>query len=489
MIGRRMLLGGFMAGMAAVARPAWAEAPSVVPRPKRRPEPGEDRALNRLIEAAKLSGALAYVVADRATGRVLASKDANLTLPPASVAKAITSLYALEQLGPTFRFRTRLMRQGPVVNGRLAGDLYLVGGGDPNLDTDDLGDLAAALAATGLRAVSGRFIACDGALPAHTRIAADQPDHLGYNPAISGLNLNYNRVHFEWKPAGQSWQLAMDARGARFVPPVAGVKVALASREAPIFAYEGSDPIEHWTVAEPALGEAGSRWLPVRRPAPYVAEVFATLAAAHGLTLPRAEIMSQPPADAVEIVAHEGEELTAVLADMLRFSTNLTAEAVGLMASGAGSLTGSGAAMSDWARRRFGMAARFVDHSGLGVQSAITAEDLVKVMLRADAARHGDLLAGLMREKGLADDEGKELKSNPVRIQAKSGTLNFVSNLAGYVTAPGGELAFAIIVADPARRAAVPMDEREQPAGGRSWTRRARRLHHQMIRAWSEAYL
>jgi D-alanyl-D-alanine carboxypeptidase/D-alanyl-D-alanine-endopeptidase (penicillin-binding protein 4) len=110
-------------------------------------------------------------------------------------------------------------------------------------------------------------------------------------------------------------------------------------------------------------------------------------------------------------------------------------------------------------------------------------------MLRADAARHGDLLAGLMREKGLADDEGKELKSNPVRIHAKSGTLNFVSNLAGYVAAPGGELAFAIIAADPTRRAAVPMDEREQPKGGRSWTRRARRLHHQLILAWSEAYL
>jgi D-alanyl-D-alanine carboxypeptidase/D-alanyl-D-alanine-endopeptidase (penicillin-binding protein 4) len=50
-------------------------------------------------------------------------------------------------------------------------------------------------------------------------------------------------------------------------------------------------------------------------------------------------------------------------------------------------------------------------------------------------------------------------------------------------------LAFAIIAADPTRRAAVPMDEREQPKGGRSWTRRARRLHHQMIRAWSAAYL
>ena len=81
-------------------------------------------------------------------------------------------------------------------------------------------------------------------------------------------------------------------------------------------------------MATRCAANGGSRWLPVRRPTPYVAEVFATLAAAHGLTLPRAEIMSQPPADAVEIVAHEGEDLTAVLADMLRFSTNLTAEAV-----------------------------------------------------------------------------------------------------------------------------------------------------------------
>jgi hypothetical protein len=33
------------------------------------------------------------------------------------------------------------------------------------------------------------------------------------------------------------------------------------------------------------------------------------------------------------------------------------------------------------------------------------------------------------------------------------------------------------------------MDEREEPKGGQSWTRRARRLHHQLIRAWSKAYL
>ena len=472
--------------MAAAAGRVWAEAPAVVPRPVRRPVPGQDRAVERLIEAAKLSGALAFVVADRASGKVLVEREAETPLPPASVAKAITSLYGLEKLGPEFRFQTRVMRLGEVVAGRLEGDLYLVGGGDPNFDTDQMGDLVAALAKTGIKEITGRFIACDGALPYRFQIDAEQPDYLGYNPAMSGLNLNYNRVNFEWKRAGKGYSLTMDARGERFMPMVSGAGVDLAARALPLFAYEGD---EHWTVAEGALGDGGSRWLPVRQPAAYAAEVFATLAAAHGLRLPRAEIIARPPEGAVEVVAHQGEPLPKVLQKMLRFSTNLTAEIVGLTASGAGTLDGSAAAMTDWARRRFGIQAVFGDHSGLGPKSRISAGDLVRVMLRADAARHGEMLAGLMREMGLSDAEGKEVKGSAVRIHAKSGTLNFVSNLAGYVQGPKGALAFAIIAADPARREAVPMARREEPEGGPGWTKRARRLHQGLIRRWAESYL
>lgn len=480
---RRGVVTGLLASLAAAA---WAEAPAHVPRPLRRPEPGQDHATGQMIAAAKLSGSVAFVVADRATGRVLASRDADTPLPPASVTKAVTSLYALEKLGPAFRFQTRVMRVGEVVQGRLDGDLYLVGGGDPNLDTDQLGDLAAALAAKGIKEISGRFIACDGALPARFQIDAEQPEYLGYNPAICGLNLNYNRVNFEWKRAGSGYSLSMDARGERFVPVFKGASVNLAAREAPLFSYEGH---EAWSVSQAALGDGGSRWLPVRGPGAYAAEVFGTLCAAQGLALPKAEILAHPPADAIEVVVHQGEELSQVLRKMLRFSTNLTAEIVGLTASGAGTLEGSAAAMTDWARRRFGIAAVFGDHSGLGPKTRISAADLAQVMVRAGKARNGLLLQGLMREMGLPDAEGKEVQQSPVRIHAKSGTLNFVSNLAGYVSAPTGDLAFAVIAADPPRRAAVPMDEREDPKGGTGWTRRARRLHKLLIRAWAARYL
>lgn len=486
-IGRRGVVAGLLAGL---AWPLWAEAPAVVPRPPRRPGPGEDRTVGRLIEAAKLSGALAFVVADAGSGRVLAEKDAGLALPPASVAKAVTALYALEKLGPGFRFRTRVMRVGEVVQGRLQGDLYLVGGGDPNFDTDQMGDLVAALAAKGIREITGRFIACDGALPQRFQIDPGQPEFLGYNPAISGLNLNYNRVNFEWKRAGGGYGLTMDARGERFVPMVGMADVALAARELPLFAYAKGEGRDHWTVAETALGDGGSRWLPVRHPAIYAAEVFATLAAAHGLRLPTAGIEVLPPAQAVEIVAHDGEELPVVLRKMLKFSTNLTAEIVGMTASEAGTLEGSAAAMTAWARRRFGISAVFGDHSGLGPKSRVSAADLVQVMLRTGATRHGGLLKGILREQGLADAEGKEIKSSPVRVMAKSGTLNFVSNLAGYELGPSGrELAFAILAADPERRATVPMDQREEPPGGPGWTKRARRLHQALLRRWAAAYL
>jgi len=57
-------------------------------------------------------------------------------------------------------------------------------------------------------------------LPNLDEIDESQLDHLGYNPAISGLNLNFNRVHFEWKRAGGGYSIAMDARSELYKPAV-----------------------------------------------------------------------------------------------------------------------------------------------------------------------------------------------------------------------------------------------------------------------------
>ncbi|WP_137111141.1 D-alanyl-D-alanine carboxypeptidase/D-alanyl-D-alanine-endopeptidase [Rhodobacter sp. SY28-1] len=491
-ISRRMMLAGLLAG---VASSALGEAMDSSPRPVARggkaaaPAPVASRGpvdAEALIAQAKLGGAVGFVLMDAKTGEVLESREPDLMLPPASVAKAVTSLYALDRLGPGYRYATRVLATGPVQGGMVQGDLVLAGGGDPTLQTDQLGDLVGRLAQAGLKGATGRFLYWDGALPVLRGIAGDQPDHVGYNAAVSGLNLNFNRAYFEWKKVDGSWRTSVDARGERFLPAVSMVRVDVAQREAPLFTY-APGRVEEWTVASAALGKGGSRWLPVRDPGAYVAEVFRTLARAQGIRLEPGERVGAVPSG-TELGRVESEPLTEVLRDMLRFSTNLTAECCGLTASRLTTLEASGRAMSDWVAAAFGVRLDLHDHSGLGGQSRVTARGMATVLQRAEAGGRG--LRAILRDVGMKDDAGKEIKGHPVKVLAKSGTLNFVSGLAGHVLppAPGRELVFAIFSGDPERRDAVPVALREDAEGASAWTKRARRLQGQLISRWAGAY-
>jgi D-alanyl-D-alanine carboxypeptidase/D-alanyl-D-alanine-endopeptidase (penicillin-binding protein 4) len=76
-------------------------------------------------------------------------------------------------------------------------------------------------------------------------------------------------------------------------------------------------------------------------------------------------------------------------------------------------------------------------------------------------------------------------RTAPERLVAKTGTLNFASGLAGYITtAAGEERAFAIYAADIARRDALSPEQRENPPGVRSWWKRARQLELRLVGSW-----
>jgi D-alanyl-D-alanine carboxypeptidase/D-alanyl-D-alanine-endopeptidase (penicillin-binding protein 4) len=490
-ISRRMMLAGLLAG---AAYPALGEGMDSSPRPVARggrsvAAPAVAKGpidAEALIAAAKLGGAVGFVLLDAKTGEVLESREADRALPPASVAKAVTSLFALERLGPGYRFATRVLATGPVQGGVVQGDLVLAGGGDPTLQTDQLGDLVARLAQSGLKGATGRFLYWEGALPNLKGIAADQPEHVGYNAAVSGLNLNFNRAYFEWKKVDGQWRTSVDARGERFLPAVNMVRVDVAQRDVPLFTYSPGR-VEEWTVASAALGKGGSRWLPVRDPGTYVAEVFRTLARAQGIRLEAGERVAALPAG-TELGRVESEPLTEVLRDMLKFSTNLTAECVGLTASGQQTLEASAQVMDEWVAANFAVAVDLHDHSGLGGRSRVTARVLATILQKARVEGRG--LREILRDVGMKDDKGGVIKGHPVKVVAKSGTLNFVSGLAGHVIppAPGRELIFAIFSGDPERRDAVPVALREEPEGAGAWTKRARRLQGQLVSRWAGAY-
>ncbi|MCV2881765.1 D-alanyl-D-alanine carboxypeptidase/D-alanyl-D-alanine-endopeptidase [Actibacterium sp. XHP0104] len=488
MLSRRAVLAGLMAG---AAGSAWAGSPLPRPRPTDF-TPGQPPAAQGLIARAKLGGKTGYVVADAATGQVLEAHNPMLPLPPASTAKAITAFYALENLGAGYRFQTRVLVTGPIQGGRLEGDLILLGGGDPVLDSDDLGDLVADLRAAGLREVRGRFLFDAAALPQVQAIDPDQPDHVGYNPSVSGLNLNFNRVYFEWTRANAGWNVVMDARARRYRPAVQSARMRIVNRDTPIYTYARGNGVDDWTVASRALGNEGGRWLPVRDPGAYTAEVFQTIAAAEGIILPRPQRAAPGQVQGAEIARRESPPLTEILRGMLKHSTNLTAETVGMTTSktlGATpeSLRGSASRMQGWLNAGVESSrARFHDHSGLSDRSQVPAADMVRALVLA--ARDGRLPM-LLKEAPMRDDLGRLIKNHPAQIRAKTGTLNFVSALAGYVQQPGKrDLAFAIFSADEPRRAALRPEERERPAGGKSWNTSARVLQGNLISRWVSLY-
>ena len=475
---------------ASAAGPAGSPVP--VPRPDRSAQSTAART-----PAQRHSGISGWMVVDLDTGEVLDQYQADTPFAPASVAKLPTTLYALDRLGPDYRFETRVAIAGQVRGETLEGDLILLGGGDPELDTDALLPLVTQVRERGFRNVTGHFLVDGSAGPQLAAIDAGQPVDAAYNPSLSGLNLNFNRVRLKWDARGAARVLRVSAKAVRLDPEVAGVRVALAGTPgAPMFSHSLEGGAEIWRMSKRGFRGKGARWLPVRQPELYAGEVFQALAETYGITLEPAH-KGLVPEGAVVIARHQSRRLAPMLKSMLRYSTNLTAEMAGLAASRAGglepgSLAASAAAMNAWAAEAVGFAPgdpgfRLVNHSGLTADSRVSPRRFVE-FLAAMARRHPEKskryprlpggLTDLLRGYNVAA-RSIDLDYRRLDIAAKTGTMDYVRGLAGYIATPSGRrLAFAIFSNDLARR--QPGVQRIN----RRWMARARAFERALIRNW-----
>jgi serine-type D-Ala-D-Ala carboxypeptidase/endopeptidase (penicillin-binding protein 4) len=96
-------------------------------------------------------------------GQTVTSKSEDEPINPASVIKVATSLWALEKLGPDFRFETRVFARGEIDpdEGVLRGDLVVRGSGDPDFHLENAFLLAEALERHGIRRVTGALMVDD----------------------------------------------------------------------------------------------------------------------------------------------------------------------------------------------------------------------------------------------------------------------------------------------------------------------------------------
>jgi D-alanyl-D-alanine carboxypeptidase/D-alanyl-D-alanine-endopeptidase (penicillin-binding protein 4) len=131
---------------------------------------------------------------------------------PASVMKLVTTLAALEELGPAYAWKTEAYATGAVRNGRLEGDLYLKGYGDPYLVIEHFWRLLRGLHNAGVREIAGDLVLDQSYFSPQTEDPGEfdgQPLR-AYNVLPSALLVNFQAVNFRFVPGPQRVQILAD---------------------------------------------------------------------------------------------------------------------------------------------------------------------------------------------------------------------------------------------------------------------------------------
>ncbi|HNU64486.1 MAG TPA: D-alanyl-D-alanine carboxypeptidase/D-alanyl-D-alanine-endopeptidase [Thiobacillaceae bacterium] len=150
------------------------------------------------------------VVVRELDGGILLQHAADQTMNPASVMKLLTTLAALDSLGPAHTFKTRVWLEGELEDGVLHGNLVLQGGGDPALTQERFWLLLRALRARGLKEIRGDLLLDHSyyAIPTEDPGAFDQAPLRPYNaqPAALLVNFNTQTLRLDSRPGGvEAW--------------------------------------------------------------------------------------------------------------------------------------------------------------------------------------------------------------------------------------------------------------------------------------------
>ncbi len=412
-------------------------------------------------------------VVDAETGTRVYSYGDDARLLPASTMKLVTSSVALRELGPSYRFPTWVKHDGDLgADGVLKGNLYVVGQGDPTMVVERMWRMVADLKSHGIAEIQGDLVFDDSYTQDSVWIPGwNKPEDLeegsSYYSALGALSLNYNMATINIRPG----------------PAVGGPAIAAFDTPSDVLVLDnqlttGRDRSKYWVKVERTLdekdGKVGTYKLTGNVPADHEPDqvyrtladptgnyvsVFRDMVKANGIKLKGKARTGAAPVDSTLVMKVESDRLVEILMDMNKQSNNFMAEqvlrAVGAEKLGLPGTTEKGVQVLNEYMGALGVSSdryKFVNGSGLSREATMSpsAMDAVLVDMWNDVDRGPEFLATLavggrdgtlwhrFREDGM---EG--------RVRAKTGSLNGVFCLSGYVQAVDGRnYAFSFFVND-----------------------------------------
>ncbi|MEX2283342.1 MAG: D-alanyl-D-alanine carboxypeptidase/D-alanyl-D-alanine-endopeptidase [Gemmatimonadota bacterium] len=438
-----------------------------------------------LAQLIRSPGSWSVTVVSLDRGDTLFSHSPDLLLAPASNMKLFTSAAALYYLGPHYRYNTFLLADGVIENGILKGDLIIYGTGDPTI-SDRFGQkmavwnaFADTLAALGVREVHGNIVADASYFGGSGAAAGWQENYMNasYAASASALSFAENIATIYITPSAQPGS----PPEVKLIPGGQGIGIVneattVAGRRSWIHAsrtsYDGPI-IVRGQIGKSTLGV--TKTVPVSDPASWAAAVMRETLQKRGVAVTGQVIAVQVPGESpltgrtvfapafsdkppVRVLAiHESPPLFDILEVVNKKSHNLLAEqtlrTVGRVALGDGTVEAGARAIMHLLQAETGSATPAVqiyDGSGLSVLNRVSTRSVVHLLsFMAKSAMAEDYMATLP-EAGKADGLRRMYRTGAEHnLRAKTGTIDNVSALSGYVRAANGErLAFSIISND-----------------------------------------
>jgi D-alanyl-D-alanine carboxypeptidase/D-alanyl-D-alanine-endopeptidase (penicillin-binding protein 4) len=383
--------------------------------------------LNPLLNRGVLGMHVGVVVSDMSSGRVLFSNGASTPLEPASTAKLTTAVAALDVLGPSATFSTR------VTGGASPGSIVLVGGGDPTLAAGPppASDYPRPATLKSLAAATARALRADGR---------------------RSVRLSYDTSLFTGRALAPGWTTSYVTTGN--VTPITSLEVDQGRLTASGAPQDADNP-----------DNFRPRSL---TPAPQAARVFASFLARQGIHVAGGITQQRAPGHAAAIASVSSPPLSAIVGQMLRESNNVIAEdlarQVAVHKGAPASFSGAAASVTK-VLRGLGVSGgiHLVDGSGLSPEDRVAPAALAQVLAVAAASSHPGLRATLtgMPVAGfsgtLAPGQsvfGRFTGPGVGLVRAKTGNLNTVVDMAGTAYDTNGRVLVFAFMADrvPARR-------------------------------------
>ena len=438
--------------------------------------------IERLIESPGWAGdRWSVLVVSLDKGDTLFNHGGDESLIPASNLKLFTTAAALYYLGPDFRYNTFLLTDGTIENGVLNGDLVVYGTGDPTFSSrfgrrDGIWhEFADTLAALGIREIRGQVIGDGSYFEGSGSGAGWQENYINASYAAPSSALSYaeNIATLQIKPGEVGGrpvvQLVDGSDGVVVVNEATTVARGRSFINATRTAYDG--PI----LVRGQISRANTsvlRTIPVSDPPRYAAAVFRQILIDSGINVTGGvkSVLSAeqspvtgrhvfaPALDAgapVRVLAiHQSPPLIEILDIINKKSHNLMAEqalrTVGRVAGGEGSVAGGFKAVQTLLEKETGTVPsgfNMDDGSGLSVLDRTSARTIIHLLSFMSKSPMWESYWSTLPEAGVAGGlrrmGGTKAQGN---LKAKTGTINNVSSLSGYVRSANGErLAFAII--------------------------------------------